>query len=125
MIRYTPKILLFVKPVLPDVPSQYFCFLSLCCQIYPQNIAVSGACGVRYTPTIFLFLKTVLSDIPSQNNEVFHAAIFCVMNQFLSGMSNSLEQLTLVLQAAYLCVSPIHIFRKLTNSLYVRIISDN
>jgi len=118
VIRYTPTILLFLKPVLSDIPSQCFSSLKLCRQIHPQNIAVSGACAVIYISKIYLFLKNVLSDMPSQDTEVVHAVIFW------SGMSNSFEQLTIDLQAAYLYVCLAFVYKEI-NFLYVRIISDN
>jgi len=56
--------------------------------------------------------------MPTQNIEFFHAVIVW------SGMSNSFEQLTIDLQAAYLYVCLPFVYKEI-NFLYVRIISDN
>jgi len=80
LIRYTPTILLFLFPFLPNIPPQYNCFCCLsyaidippkcyffCClsyQIHPHNITLSVSYPIIYIPTILLFPLPVLSDIP-------------------------------------------------------------
>ena len=59
-IRYTRTILLFLLPVLSDIPPQYYCFFRQVLQIKPHNITASVDSHITYNPKKLLFSLPVL-----------------------------------------------------------------
>jgi len=76
-IRYTSKILLFLLPILSDIPPQYYCFCCLSYQIFPLSTTVSVASFIRYTHTIVLTLLTVQSYITHPPSPQYYC--FCCL----------------------------------------------